>query len=401
MHQLPKTERIFALDMLRAIMMLLGIVLHSAVTYASTPMPWPIKSPDNHLAFDALVDFIHLFRMPIFFVISGFFAAFLLFERGHGEMIKNRVTRLICPFVVGIFFLFPLATLAGIYSNNSFEETPLNLAAFYTQFINYFLTTGVNTIHLWFLYYLAMFSLMMWALYAAFGKNPHIYLFLTKIIGKFSSSFRSKRIIFLLSTLTFLCLIGMESITVKTSSSFLPDLFTFLTYAIFFCFGWVVYGSNEDLQIFKRNAASFIGIALILLAVKWRLFLLFPILPAYMILPLMAGQALCIWLLVFGITGLFLKYFNTPSAWGRYISDASYWIYLVHLPLALFIPGMIHPLQIGSIGGFLITGFTTGIVCVLTYDLFVRSSLIGKFLNGRRFPRALVKKPLYITERQR
>jgi hypothetical protein len=38
-----------------------------------------------------------------------------------------------------------------------------------------------------------------------------------------------------------------------------------------------------------------------------------------------------------------------------------------------------------------ITGITVGI-CLLTYDLFVRSTWIGKILNGRRRERVLLSR---------
>ena len=76
-----KTERIHALDSLRAIMMLLGIVLHTAMTYADTNYPgWIIKDSDaTHIFNDYIHSVIHSFRMQTFFMVAGFFCvAFIL-----------------------------------------------------------------------------------------------------------------------------------------------------------------------------------------------------------------------------------------------------------------------------------------------------------------------------------
>ncbi|MDB4749990.1 acyltransferase family protein, partial [Rubripirellula sp.] len=59
------------LDALRAIAMLLGIVLHSAFSFA--PIPWIVRDSQQSEFFYYLVSFIHGFRMPLFFLISGFF----------------------------------------------------------------------------------------------------------------------------------------------------------------------------------------------------------------------------------------------------------------------------------------------------------------------------------------
>ena len=65
-------RRYYALDALRGIMMMLGILLHAAMFYLAAP-PWPAPmDPSTSLAFDALVHFIHSFRMPLFFVMAGF-----------------------------------------------------------------------------------------------------------------------------------------------------------------------------------------------------------------------------------------------------------------------------------------------------------------------------------------
>lgn len=64
----PRTERLHALDSLRAIMMMLGLVLHSAVTYGDLDLgsAWSLKDPDTTSQwFDLLSGYIHAFRMPI------------------------------------------------------------------------------------------------------------------------------------------------------------------------------------------------------------------------------------------------------------------------------------------------------------------------------------------------
>ena len=66
-------ERVYALDALRGIMMLLGLVLHAASTYSlkSEWGTWRSKDPDNNFPFLVLVEYIHAFRMPVFFVAAG------------------------------------------------------------------------------------------------------------------------------------------------------------------------------------------------------------------------------------------------------------------------------------------------------------------------------------------
>jgi hypothetical protein len=57
-------------------MMLLGLVLHSTVSFVTTPRAgWPYHDASTSVLFDIVVLFIHVFRMPLFFLMAGFFTA--------------------------------------------------------------------------------------------------------------------------------------------------------------------------------------------------------------------------------------------------------------------------------------------------------------------------------------
>ncbi|NNJ73489.1 MAG: acyltransferase family protein, partial [Enterobacterales bacterium] len=86
-----KTERLHSLDSLRAIMMMLGIVLHASIAYigGDPSFGWPMRDPNTESGFLLwLLLFIHNFRMPIFMFVAGFFAALLFYERSPGRMLK-------------------------------------------------------------------------------------------------------------------------------------------------------------------------------------------------------------------------------------------------------------------------------------------------------------------------
>ena len=83
-------HRYHGLDALRAAMMLLGLVLHSAAAYITLPLPvWIYRDPDKSGVFSPLFFFIHLFRMPVFFVAAGFFAAMLMTREGPGGFLET------------------------------------------------------------------------------------------------------------------------------------------------------------------------------------------------------------------------------------------------------------------------------------------------------------------------
>ena len=70
----------------------------------------------------------------------------------------------------------------------------------------------------------------------------------------------------------------------------------------------------------------------------------------------------------------------------RYLSDASYWTYLIHLPLVMAAQVLVLDLTAPwwAKMGLVVVAVTA--VCLITYELLVRHTFIGKALNGRRVP---------------
>jgi glucans biosynthesis protein C len=105
-----------SLDAMRAAMMFLGLVLHTATTYCVTPLgeAWPLKDPNTSELFDILLFFIHSFRMPAFFLLAGFFAALLMDRYAAWGFLKNRFVRIVVP--LGYLLLTPLLRISNEFA---------------------------------------------------------------------------------------------------------------------------------------------------------------------------------------------------------------------------------------------------------------------------------------------
>ncbi len=97
-------------------------------------------------------------------------------------------------------------------------------------------------------------------------------------------------------------------------------------------------------------------------------------------------QSLYAWMMAFGLMGMFRTVLSVDRCWIRYMSDASYWVYLVHLPLVVITQAMVCRWPFPAILKFLVVILVVGSAMLWTYHKFVRYSPIGAFLNGRRFP---------------
>jgi glucan biosynthesis protein C len=91
--------------------------------------------------------------------------------------------------------------------------------------------------------------------------------------------------------------------------------------------------------------------------------------------------------MVFGVTGLFLRFLDRPIGWVRYLTDASYWLYLVHFPLAAWMPIALLRVDLPAVIKFGLAVIVIMVVSLVSYDRLVRPTVVGKILNGRRLPR--------------
>lgn len=367
-----QSERIHSLDALRAIMMLLGIVLHSAETYSiGVDKLWPKDPHSSSYFFTYLSSIIHIFRMPTFFLISGFFAAMLYYDRSPKAMISQRWKRVVLPFIVFLLLLHPI-----IYHSYDFMIQSFNLVGFPNVSFRWLPNI---TYHLWFLYYLIMITALTVVLAGILAKATRLKAAINRaFVGLFR---RQLLFIFLLSLLLFILLVWMWDYWAPTPLVFMPNIKLISFYLVFYLFGWVLYRSKEMLNLFMKYDWLYVILAFTIYTLKF-IFSDYIDDVIYGALNTFIG-----WFFIFGIIGLFIRYFSNHSPMGRYLSDSSYWVYLIHLPFTLIIPALIVDWNIPVGLKFMIVMLGTTVLCYLTYHFMVRGTFIGKFLNGRTYKR--------------
>ena len=380
--------RFHELDSLRAGMMLLGVALHSAVAYMRTPLGdlWAFKDASTSPLFDVAVAFVHTFRVPVFFVLAGFFAALLHERRGAHAMIANRARRVLVPLVLGWIVLFP-ATVAGFVFAQLGGDGAAAAAA-----MRYVVSPAVlahgQWMHLWFLFdllvYYAAAMLLVRLLERVESRFP------TLSVSAFGWLLQRWFAPLVPAMLTAILLLPMASGMLETPGSFQRPAATLAADGLFFGFGWLLFRRRDLLPAFvphawRRTLAACAifplhALALVRLAERPD--------PAMHLLAI-GTVALMAWLLVFGLTGLCTRYSARPSSWRRYLSDASYWFYLVHLPLVAWGAGLLSRRAWSPGVKYMVLFGAVSLVCWLTYELAVRSTVLGVVLNGRRYPRML------------
>jgi len=91
------------------------------------------------------------------------------------------------------------------------------------------------------------------------------------------------------------------------------------------------------------------------------------------------------WLVSFAMMGLFHRWFSGENFWMRYLSDSSYWLYLIHIPLIFYVQFFASQWQSSVWLKFALVCVATSAILLISYQLFVRYTLIGTLLNGKRY----------------
>lgn len=476
-------------------------------------MPWgaPVVDVSSNIGFDAFVYLTHSFRMPLFFLIAGYFARLLYQKRGLRGFVQNRFMRIVVPLCLGWLVLHPLTVMAWNLDTNA---SGANLTEFPVLLqLKMMLAQGLMFVppargglfdlnHLWFLYYLVYLYAM--ALAARLISLKISLLTLQRADRLTARLVRSPAAIAALAVGTGLFLWRMDGWNgVDTpSDSLIPSLPVLLFYAAPFVFGWMLHRQPGLLQEFQRGWKKYLASGLALGCILFGMFyslsgqgvtlgasgsmypdlwptqvtdwphfistlqsaarpdtppalasfwkhvpewdrnpiLSLPPDPApsvkiglcrnlnrLLVIPdLFAsghpedatlynrhklekifgsalrtdprdipwygqvklvysmGYGLVMWLLVYSALGFFQSRFSAHSPAVRYISDSSYWIYLIHLPIILALEGWMFSWPWPGLVKFALLLSIFFAVAFASYHAMVRSTIVGAVLNGKR-----------------
>ncbi len=389
-------RRYFGLDALRGGMMMLGIVLHAAMLYLAAPPPaMPVLTDGNtSLLFDAVFAFIHSFRMPTFFVLAGFFSALLVEKRGLWGTWKNRAARILAPLVAGIVTILPLTflfifdfMLSARYGTQDLIPNRNDLQALEQAMNAKAAAAGIPTgqiplLHLWFLYYLCYFYLLLPACKFLVARSAR---FEERIDRWLQSPF----LLVGFALYTSLTLWPFRGAQMHEGFMFIqPHPPSLAYYGSFFVFGYAFHHYRGFLQALARWAPASAALALVMFPLaQYASYLDNAVRGASFSLHLWAvlANGLCTWALIYLFLGGALRWFDRESPWIVYISQSSYWVFLVHMPLVMLAGWWMVRYDLPAALKFLLVcGFTTA-VALLTFHYWVQKTWLSDFLHGRRF----------------
>ena len=372
-------SRYHALDSLRAAMMFLGIYLHAVVAYSPNG-GWPFKSPQLTTTLDLSMIVIHVFRMPVFYVMAGFFAALLLQRYGSRRAIANRFWRIAVPFVVGWIVIYPLTVFLAAFGRGGLDPAVDFILS--GRFLDH-----AHPLHLWFLEYLIVFYVLAAVVVVALPRVMPSGM-RAALLGLFRSVVRSVWAPLPLGVLSFLALLPMTHAWLEDPPGFVPAVRLVVAYGIPFGFGWLLFANADLLDVLRRRGWLYMAVAV--LACLAYLALLFSFADrGIAFYALRAAHALAMWCLILGTTGLFLRYLSGHSALRRYLCDSSYFLYIAHLPVILLFQLILLGVPLPPLAKIALVLVATIAVLLPLYRYGVRPTFIGAVLNGRKYPGTL------------
>ena len=253
----PQVRRYHGLDGLRGFAMLLGIVLHATLPYFSRlyefESTWPADD-DQSVLLALVFDFIHMWRMPVFFLLAGFFAHLVLDRRSTATFVIDRLKRIALPlalFGAVMAVIIPPIWLYGWSGSFSLETFRGVLAD--RQDLD---SSGDLIGHLWFLNYLLLMYAALVALRALAGPcrllrvvQPAWWLSTGRLLG--DAVYARMPLLLALGAVPLLVLrAGDEAKPIWPLN--LPDV---LYGALFFFYGYGLYARRELVDRLRGDGA--------------------------------------------------------------------------------------------------------------------------------------------------
>jgi glucan biosynthesis protein C len=366
------TNRQHYIDWLRVIATIGIFLFHNARAYDYGD--WHVKNALTSLGATQFVEFMNIWMMPLFFVLSGASVYYSLKSRNGGTFLKERFFRIMIPWLLtGIFVMGPpqvyLERLShGQFNGNFFQFLPHYFDGLY-GFGGNFAWMGV---HCWYLMLLSVFSVIL------------LPLFLPRIRTGFSPL---QSIAVKMGKPWILPLLWVPVGVVALLSGVIGLGFTeqmgswdILSYAMFFILGYVLFASAGLQDAVKKQGGWFLLAAVAFSALH--LVLKFSVRPAFY--DDIDIRLLATWGWIIGLFWLGERFLNFTNRFLAHVNEMVLPFYILHQMVIVIVAyfvvqtGLAIPFKYG------ITAVISFAVIVALYELLVRRIGVLRFLFGMR-----------------
>lgn len=387
---------------MRSLLVLGLIFFHTARIFDF--LPYYVKNSETSIVAMAFVGFVSQWGMPLLFFLAGVTVWHSLDHRTPGQFVKERLRRLIIPFLFGLCVIVPPARYYSLMTDPGYDESYWQ---FYPKFFRVVFEFGFprfirpdpeiglfDPAHLWFLYYLFAFSVVALPLFAYLKRAGG-----RRLIQRLAELCERRGAILLLAIPVVLI-----ELFVNLGESVGWNRYAFLSFLVF---GYSFASSDRFEQAASRDArlfllagtlavAAFLGASMLVRqsgvdpstgydaeSVLWRLF-----------------KACSSWFWVMAIWGLAERCRkrqatraeesdskSSPGRAGkilRYSNDAVLPFYILHEPLIVIIGFYVVKWETLALIKYLVISVTAATITIILYQALIRRVNILRFLFGMR-----------------
>ncbi len=367
------SERIHSMDALRASTMLLLVPVHAAGLLAINGQPGAWAT--------SIFWVVHVFRLPLFFAMSGFFLTLLLSRRGFSSTARNRSLRIVVPLAVGLVTLVPLLIATGQATGTAISDGDAGSGSF-----------DIQPSFLWFLWYLLILDGIA---FTAYLLAPRM---LSRLGDGMHRTIANPLIGIALLAVPTACLLWFQPrwFVAPATDTFVPSPSALAYYALFFALGATLCVHRGLVETAKRDAWKWLACAVVATVPAGLLFT-FQNSAELSSRTEVHGAALLIyavatWTSLMALIGLASRYLSKPRPAFRYMADSSYWIYLSHLAPMVLLVALVAGSNLPTPFQFAFVTVGSLAASLATYPLLVRYTAIGRVLNGPRQRKKSVEK---------
>lgn len=352
-------NRLYSLDFLRAFAMLLGLAVHAPLIFYDPTILIEFgihNKPQTEQWIWIILGFITNWRMPLFFLLSGFFSIMLIQKRGLLKFLSDRIIRigLTCLLFCSIFDL-----LDG--------------------------RLDFTLDHLWFLYYLLIFAF-------CFSILQQVQFIKDLLIHSVSSITFFMLLFWLVMTVPLAVLLNAEHNAEFNLFMIFdpPKTYTDLKignliyYFSYFLTGSLIY-SNKNL--FGHLAQNKILIMLSFISTLAFIFQLINYNSAPLIQALLKGINTLFWCLLF--LGLATRFVNKSSRLLKWLVELSYPIYLLHVMPIIFVSVGFYVAGFNQLYIVLFSIISSFAISIIFYYLLIKFTPLNWLVNG--YSKSIIK----------
>jgi glucan biosynthesis protein C len=365
------TQRLHYIDWLRALAVMMLVFMHTATIFTVNGGS-VVKGPPN-TGIVAVSNFFGEFLMPLMFFIAGASVWLALGQRSTGRFLGERVKRLLVPLAFGIVAVLPI--LSYLYA--------VNRGGYQGSFFGNYLPMLAHFPfgHLWFILYLFVFSAVTLPLFL-YLRTPKGSRF-TARLGSLCQR-RGGLILFFVP----LTLVEVARQLMGSNDS---DAARFLLIA-YFIYGFLAFSDARIGQSIERNRRVALALAVPIMAARVSLVVAYG---------LSEGAAMQAWMYgvlgplsmvnstfaIVAILGYGKRFLNSDSRALRYLSQASYPFYILHLVPVTVIAYFVLGWHLGAVASYFIIVPASFAATFLLYEVVVRRTGVTRFLFGLKQPR--------------